>query len=123
MNRYHKDIRFPEAYQQRLKELTEKFNSPKRFGRTNHAFDRLRERFNYLGILNFLANNVRFDVEDIFEFYADDKRVDRVCYKLNYDESQDLIIILTANKDIVTLYTNSKGDNHKTLKRELYTTV
>lgn len=119
--RYHKDVFFPEEHHQRLNELVEKFNSKKRFGRTDHAVDRLKERFDYIGILNFLANNIKFRFENIFEYYVNEnKKIVKICFKLHYDAVRDLIIILTANKDIVTLYVNNKGDNHKTLKKELY---
>ena len=124
MKRYHKEVGFPEVHLSRLAELNEKFNSGKRFGRTKHAFHRLNQRFDYASILNYLANKVKFDVENVFEFYVDNDVIQKVCYKIEYPttpyETQDLILVLTKDKAIVTLYINATGDNHKTLKRELY---
>ena len=127
MKRYHKEIGIPEVHLGRLAELNEKFNSSKRFGRTTHAFHRLNQRFDYVRILNHLANNVEFKAEDVFEIYVDNDVVQKVCYRLEYRtspyETQDLILVLTKDKAIVTLYINANGDNHKTLKKELYTTI
>jgi len=123
MERYHKDLGFPKVHLKRLEELNAKYNSSKRFGRTSHAVQRLNERFDYLNILKFLAEEIRFKVEDIFEIYVENEVVQKVCYKIDYSSWQDLIIILTKDKAIVTLYANAKNDNHKTLKKELYQTV
>jgi len=127
MKRYHKNIGIPKVHLDRLEMLNEKFNSSKRYGRTKHAFHRLNERFDYISILNHLANKVKFSVKNVFEIYVDNEVIQKVCYKLDYKvspyESQDLILVLTKDKAIVTLYLNAKGDNHITLKKELYTEV
>ena len=127
MERYHRDLGIPEVHLKRLESLNEKFNSSKRFGRTTHAFHRLNQRFDYVSILNHLANKIVFKVEDVFEIYVENDVVQKVCYKIDYRtspyESQDLILVLTKDKAIVTLYINAKGDNHKTLKKELYTQI
>ena len=127
MERYHRELGIPEVHLKRLEELNVKFNSDKRFGRTKHAYHRLNQRFDYLTILTHLANKVEFKVEDVFEIYVDNNVIKKVCYKIDYKvspyESQDLILVLTKDKAIVTLYVNAKGDNHSTLKKELYTTV
>jgi len=125
--RYHKEVGFPKEYQQDLIDLTFKFNDTKKYGRTKHAFHRLNERFDYVSILNYLANKVEFNFCQIFEFYTDENVITKVCFKIEYRTSpyevQDMIIVLTPSKDIITLYINTTGDNHKTLKRGLYTEV
>ena len=127
MERYHKAIGFPKEYQQELIDLISKFNETKKYGRTGHAHHRLNERFDYINILNYLANKVKFNYEQVFEFYADKKVINKICFKIDYPtspyESQDLILVLTRDKAIITLYINAKGDNHATLKKELYTEV
>jgi len=127
MQRYHRDLGIPEVHLKRLEVLNEKFNGTKKLGRTTHAFHRLNQRFDYISILNHLANKVMFKVEDIFEIYVDNGVIQKVIYRIDYKvnsyESQDLILVLTKDKAIVTLYLNDKGDNHLTLKKKLYTTV
>lgn len=123
MNRYHKEVGFDESHKSRLAELTEKFNRKRKFGRTNHAFDRLRERFELVKVLEFLASEVSFRVEDVFEYYAEGEVVKKVCYRLHYDSEKDIIIVLGKGKEIVTVYTNRKTNIHQDLNREVYTKV
>lgn len=127
IKRYHKEVGFDKAHQQQLIDLVISFNESKKYGRTKHAFHRLNERFDYISILNYLANKVEFNFGQIFEYYTDDEKVCKICFKIEYRtspyETQDLILVLTNKKDIVTLYINASGYNHKTLKRELYTEV
>lgn len=128
-NRYHKEVGFDRQHQQDLIDLIHKFNEVKRYGRTKHAFHRLNERFDYVDILNYLANKVEFHYGQVFEYYVKEESnlISKICFKIEYRTSpyavQDLILVLTRAKDIVTLYINSTGDNHSTLKRELYTEV
>lgn len=127
IKRYHKEVGFSTEHQQQLIDLVISFNENKRYGRTKHSFHRLNERFDYISILNYLANKVNFNLGQIFEYYTEDEKICKICFKIEYRtnpyEIQDLILVLTSKKDIVTLYINSTGDNHSTLKRELYTTV
>jgi hypothetical protein len=128
-NRYHKEVGFDQDHQQDLIDLIHKFNGTKRYGRTKHAFHRLNERFDYISILNYLANKVEFHYGQVFEYYVkqDSNLISKVCFRIEYPtspyETQDLILVLTRQKDIVTLYINTTDDNHRTLKRELYTEV
>lgn len=126
-NRYHKEVGFDKKHQQQLIDLLHKFNETKRYGRTTHAFHRLNERFDYVSILNYLANKVEFHYGQVFEYYTDKEVISKICFKIEYRtspyETQDLILVLTRDKDIVTLYINASGDNHSTLKRQLYTEV
>lgn len=123
MKRYHQKICFPEQYDKELNSLTDGFNSGKKFKYTTHAYFNLKQRFDYMGILKYLAYGIVFNKHDIFEYYTDDNMIVKICYKMGYDGTNDLIIVLDRHKTIITVYLNSKGDNHSTLKNELYSTV
>lgn len=120
MKRYHKKIYFPSQYDSQLKELTTQFNSTRIFNKSNHAIYQLKTRFDFLNILQFLKDMVYFKQGNIFEYYIKNDNIAKICYKIRYNEGQDLIIVLSDKKSIITLYINNKGDNHKTLKKELY---
>ena len=123
MRRYHKTIYFPKEHENNLMELCQKFNSTEKYGYTNHAYENLKTRFNLLDILQFLKDSIYFKYEDIFEYYVEDNKIIKVCYKIPYNQYKDLIIVLGHDKTIITIYTNNKMDNHKTLKNELYCTI
>lgn len=122
MKRYHKNICFPSQYTSQLMDLTNKFNSQKYFKYTTHANDNFKNRFDYMNILQFLKDSIYFKYEDVFEYYIDNDKIVKACFKIHYNEFKDLIIVLSDSKAIVTLYLNNKGDNHSTLKHELYST-
>ena len=123
MKRFHKTICFPSQYNTQLKELTNAFNTKEKYGYTNHAYENLKTRFNLMDILQFLKNRIYFKYQDIFEYYVEGNKIVKVCYKMEYNQYQDLIIVLSNNKSIITIYLNNKRDNHTTLKNELYCTI
>jgi len=43
----------------------------------------------------------------------------KACYRVEYKE-YDFILVLSADKTIVTIYVNSKNDSHDTLNKNLY---
>lgn len=123
MKRYHQKICFPKEYNNQLQGLTDKFNNMEGFKKSSHAIEQLKTRFNLMEALQFLKNRIYFKYQDIFEYYTESNQVIKICYKMEYNQYNDLIIVLDRRKMIITLYLNSKNDNHKTLKKELYTVV
>lgn len=123
MLRYHKQLGIPSKYHAQMEELNNKFNSLKRFGKTNHAMENIHKRFEYMKILQYLANDIEFKTDYIFEIYSDNDIIKKMVYRLPFSNYQDLIIVLTCRKDIVTLYLNNREDNHKTLRKEQYNTI
>lgn len=120
MKRYHKDISFPTDHQEQLKGVNAIFNNGDSFIKTTHGIDRL-DRFRLIEVLTFLSS-VRFSVKDIFEYYINEHNIiTKVCYRLKYNDSEDLIIVLGREKTMITMYLNNTSDSHSTLKRELYT--
>jgi len=119
MNRYHIKLGFEVGHISQLKELTEQLNN-RDFSYSEHCLDNLKYRFIDLkGILLFIKG-IELKVENIFEYYAEDLKVVKLCYRITYNNLQDIILVLTPEKRIITIYINSVGDNHITLKKELY---
>ncbi|MHA1382053.1 MAG: hypothetical protein ACTSRG_27085 [Candidatus Helarchaeota archaeon] len=120
MLRFHKNICFPKEYDSQLNDLTSLFNENKAFKRSSHGISQLKIRFNLLDILNFLNEKIYFNTNDIFEYYIKNNNIIKVCYKMEYDSFNDIILVLSNEKAIITIYINSKKDNHKTLNKALY---
>ena len=119
MNRYHIKLGFEAGYISQLKELTEQLNN-RAFSYSEHCLDNLKYRFLDLkGILLFIKG-VELRAENIFEYYEENGKIIKLCYRINYNSLQDIIIVLTPEKKIVTIYLNSNNDSHLTLKKELY---
>jgi hypothetical protein len=122
MNRYHIKIGFEPKHISQLKELTEQLNY-KNWLYSNHCIDNLKFRAVDLeGILLFIKG-IELILSQIFEFYTDSDIIVKVCYRIGYNNLQDLILVITPDKKIITIYMNSKEDLHFTLKKELYNTT
>ena len=120
MNRYHIKLGFNHISQ--LRDLTEQLNL-KNWLYSEHCLDNLKYRFIDLkGILLFIKG-IELKTEHIFEYYEDNGNIIKLCYRINYNQLQDIILVLTPDKKIITLYINSTYDLHDTLKKNLYSTL
>ena len=118
MNRYHKKIYFPKESQKELFDLTEKLNKIE-FRYSKHCLENLKYRA--LDIENLLKyiKDIELKSEWIFEYYKSNYGIEKMCYRLPYI-LYDVILIISNTKNIITIYINSKEDNHDTLNRRLY---
>ena len=120
MNRYHIKLGFNHISQ--LRDLTEQLNL-KNWLYSEHCLDNLKYRAIDLRAVLLFIKGIELKTEQIFEYYADDKNIIKLCYRINYNQLQDIILVLTPDKKIITLYINSTYDLHDTLKKELYSTL
>ena len=119
MNRYHKTIYFPKEHDIKLYQINDKLNWIKCYGKTTHSIDRLKERADFITALKFI-NNMTLRKTDIFEYYIENGNVEKVCYRISYNNYEDIIIVLSKKKAIITAWINNKNDSHKTLDKTLY---
>lgn len=120
MLRYHKTIYFPDI--QELSALNERLNSLT-WRYTQHCLDHLKSRvINQFALLSHIKE-LQLNKDDIFEYYKrDDEFIEKVCYRLKFNE-YDVILVLSWQKEIITIYLNAKEDNHETLNKKLYYAV
>jgi len=121
MNRYHIKTGFDPKHISQLKELTEQLNC-KDWLYSEHCLDNLKYRIIDLKkILIFIKNSI-LNYSQVFEYYSEQDII-KICYRLNYNNLQDIILVLTPDKKIITIYINSVDDKHITLKTELYNKI
>jgi hypothetical protein len=120
MGRYHKLVYTEPKHWQRLEALTEQLNNVK-WQYTEHCLDHIKSRAVDLeGLLRYVKG-LRLEAGQIFEYYLDDKGEPiKICYRINWLKNLDIILIIGINKQIITIYINSREDLHYTLKQELY---
>jgi len=119
MKRYHKNVYF--KHDTELKAFNARLNE-KNWKYSIHALDNLKCRaIDNMSILKFIKD-IELKETDIFEYYSIDNDIQKACYRIEYIYS-DIILIVSKQKCIITIYLNSKNDNHNTLKTELYQTT
>lgn len=87
---------------------------------SRHCLDNLKHRvIDLRQVLEFIKG-VNLDFSQVFEYYSEAQGITKVCYRINFNQYYDLILVLTLEKKIVTIYLNSVGDEHISLKKEIY---
>jgi hypothetical protein len=121
MLRFHKKVYTKPEDLERLKTLTEQLNDII-WTHSEHCLDNLKYRIiDIEDILRFIKG-VKLEPDQIFEYYLDNKTREpqKICYRINYNDDIDLILVVSNTKNLITIYINSKDDNHETLKIYLY---
>jgi hypothetical protein len=72
------------------------------------------------GALTYIRG-ITLKAEQIFEYYLTEAREpEKICYRIPYISGLDLVLVLSRDKCIITIYLNSREDRHETLKKEIY---
>lgn len=119
MKRYHKKIHFPIEDKEKLISFIDRLNNLD-WQYTKHCLNNLNIRFGDKQKILLFVKNLKLDYNDIFEYYSDKDKINKICYRVNYSFVSDLIIVIGQYKQIITLYLNDKSDSHYTLKENLY---
>lgn len=119
MNRYHIKIGFRPEHLNLLKDLNNKLNELN-WIYSEHCLDNLKYRIIDLENLLRFIKEIKLDCNNIFEYYSEGQEIIKICYRINYNKNLDIILVLTPDKKIVTIYINSIGDLHYTLKENIY---
>ena len=118
MEKYHVLKGFKPCHVIQAQSLIEAMQARKiRF--TCHALHELSAEAEAVKIGQFLLN-YKLNFSDVFELAINTAgRLEKLGFRVKFAEN-DIIFILSSEKSIVTLWTNSKFDCHKTLNLSLY---
>jgi len=118
--RYNKKVYIPETDIPKLNALTDILNG-KNWRYSSHAIDNVKYRtYNVKDTLLFIKG-VKLEAENIFEYYTEADAITKICYRIPYINGMDLIIVISATKELITIFINSKDDLHYTLDKNIYT--
>lgn len=121
MERYHKDIGFNLIDIQALHSRINRLNTIK-FTFTRHSIDKITER-GQLEVIGHFLRDLRLCYSDLFEYYKETDYISKLCFRINFSDTKDLILVLNEYKGIVTIYLNNKADKHFTLNKNNYSKV
>lgn len=126
LDRYHRDVLFPQWYETSLNIFIRAVRSHGSITFSLHALEKTIEySFEYgRTMFKFLLRSVRrnsLDPNSVFEFYASDEEIHRACFRYSFEEFPvDLVLVISADGVVVTVFVINKTDNHTTLNRNLY---
>jgi hypothetical protein len=117
MTKYHKEIGFLPCHIGECKVLLSDLKFRKiRF--SFHALQSLKDEREDVKIGQFLRDYV-LNFDDIFEIVVYDGIIQRMGFRVNFNE-KDIVFIISRDKLIITLWTNEKSDLHYTLNKNNY---
>lgn len=119
MKRYHKKIYFPRKHHRGLFELCNSMKSmPWKYSK--HALDNIKNRSLFVeDVLKFIKD-LSLSHTHIFEYYTEKDIITKMCFRYTYDKETDIIIVVSNEKRLVTVYYNAKDDEHYTLNKTIY---
>lgn len=126
LKRYHRQLFFPKWYEDSLEEY---FNGVRAVGQITfslHAVEKAQEYGFEHGrkFIKTMSKAIREDVlrePSVFEFYATGQEIRKACFRVSVPEFPvDLVLVISADGVVVTVFVTNKGDNHDTLNAGLY---
>lgn len=124
--RFHREIFFPDWAEDSIEAFIETAWARNSITISTHALEKVIDYGFYYGkhFLKFLLKSVRknsVDSSKVFEFYAVDHTIKRACFRFSFEEfSTDIVLVISLDGVIVTVYTTNRADSHKTLDTKLY---
>ena len=120
MLRYHKKVYTILEHKELLESITEQLNS-EQWSYSEHCLDTLKYRVLDIENVLLFIKALTLRAKNIFEYYlTDNGQAEKICYRISYNKTQDIILILSKDKKIISIYLNAVEDEHFTLKKELY---
>lgn len=122
MARYNKQVFFPIEHKDKLEQVNARLNGLK-YIFTNHFFKQLKQRFSDIEKIGQYLKNLKLQEVNIFEYYIDGDNITKVCYRIEYTSKDDIILVLSKDKVLISIFLNAVNDNHKTLNKNQFSLV
>ena len=126
IKRYHKSFYFPPWATKSLQNFSDSIRSRTSITFSLHALEKTLEYgFEYgRKFLKSVSKVIREDAlknGEVFEFYSIEQEIRKACFRVFLVGSPvDLILVISSDGVVITLYVSNKGDNHNTLDENLY---
>lgn len=129
LKRYNNQVYFPDWYSESLDTFLKNLNRDSPFLFSPHAVSKLlyfsrTRRYADVNIDHNLTKSINLlkkSGNKVFEFYSKDQEISKACFRFPIPDSKfDIIVVVSSESIIVTIYFASKDDNHSTLNTNLY---
>lgn len=123
IKRYHREIFFPDWAEESLKTYVKGVLSKTPLTYSIHALDKaINYAMNYgrIALLDALKS-VYLESDKVFEFYAVKEEIKKTCFRFSPETLPvDIVMVISADGVVITMYVINQGDNHTTLDKRLY---
>jgi len=122
MLRYHKAVYYLDTAEQALTVFTDSLNF-KPWLYSSHCLDSLKHRTSDVQAILKYISGLTLNSSNIFEYSILDNNIKQACFRIKYNNVNDIIVIISVDKKIITIYLNKIIDKHETLNKRLYATI
>lgn len=126
LDRYHIDVYTPEWSRDSILDFCMSLKGvPLKYSK--HALKKIYKltpkiRWKTYRLIRSFNPSDEVNLDYVFEFYAIEKSIRKVCFRIPIiDTDIDIIIVVANTGKIVTIYAGHNKDFHKTLRSEIYT--
>jgi len=126
LKRFHRDIYYPPWAEESLNSFIEAIRKNSSTVFSPHSVEKVvKYSFRYGSeLLKYLLKSIRKTSlvnSLVFEFKAKDQIIQRACFRFTFEQFPvDLVLVISSDGTIVTVFTINKGDNHSTLDTTVY---
>jgi hypothetical protein len=126
LKRYHHNIYYPDWAEESLSEFVRSIRAGNSITFSIHSVDKIVSETLEYGrqLFKFLLKAIKrtsLEADTIFEFYAFGEEVKKACFRFSFEAFPvDIILVISADGTVITIFTANKGDNHSTLNARLY---
>lgn len=126
LKRYHRDVFFPDWMEESLGNFMEEVLTKGQVVFSVHSVDKIVSGvFEYGRLLQkYLLKSISRESlrsASPFEFYAIDREIRKVCFRFSYPSFPvDIVLVISVDGTVITLYTIHQGDNHETMNTSVY---
>lgn len=124
--RFHKDIYYPLWAETSLNSFLDELRKRKTLTFSVHSVVKIiGYSFDYgKQMLKYLLKSINvhsLSAGEVFEFYSFGEKVSKACFRVSFDEFPvDLVLVISTDGTVITVFTTNKHDNHDSLNVELY---
>ena len=126
LKRYHHSIYYPDWAESSLDAFVRNIRAENSIVFSIHSVDKIVSETLEYGrrLFKYLLKAVKrtsLEADTIFEFYAFREEVKKACFRFSFDAFPvDIILVISADGTVITMFTTNKDDNHSTLDASLY---
>ena len=124
--RYHSEIYYPSWAETSLNAFIAELRAKKALNFSVHSIVKIVQySFDYgKQLLKYLLKSINvqsLSSGTVFEFYSFGERISKACFRVSFNEFPvDLVLVISADGTVITVFTTNKHDNHDSLNVELY---
>ena len=124
--RFHREVYFPPWAEESVQEFIQAIDKQGYITFSLHSVKKVVQYTKSYGTEFFRHVEIalrrgRLSSGEVFELYSNDKSIRKACFRFSFEGFPvDIVVVLSKEGTVVTIYITDKEDNHSSLDSSLY---